>query len=209
LVVSDSRLVYRQAHSPSEEPDELGRPTRPAQFSVRPMIRVELDFVRMGAGGRLSRRPLASGDWQRITVEHVCPAGSGFALQSVSERSFSRSFIDVGSNDGIVQSDREVVSAGVKFSALAGGDSKAARLSGRVSVSSFAGDGVDRSAVEVPLSVDMPWGRWVEVSRITGASASARVAFRAFDWSISGTGDVVIIRVRVTAVEGISPREPA
>jgi hypothetical protein len=189
--------VARASHS-VDDPDSFGRPQAlvRAPMQARPMLQVAFRFRRVSVGVSADQVS-ASGDG--TTFSASLPDGVRETWSKVSERSYFEGVRDANSSTAsVVQTERRAVESGIEVDALAarlpGG---LFRIDGRIALSSFSGQSLDRAVVDFPLQLDGERGRWCRVVVIKGADVGVGLAFRQFDINPAGSGEAVELSVRV------------
>lgn len=181
-----------------ESPDEFGRATgERVGVSSRAMVAVSFMFKRASAGLTPDEISLGGdGTLFRASIPEGVPAD----WTSGSERGYFEGVSSPESDSGqVVQTTRQTVSAGIALNAvtarLPGGKF---RIDGKLTVSSFTGQTLDRASINVPLQCDGDRGRWIRILTIAGGDIGIRAAFQgsqAIKASASGEALELLIRV--------------
>ncbi|MEM9346208.1 MAG: hypothetical protein AAGB26_06295 [Planctomycetota bacterium] len=202
-------LVQISSHHPIENPDDLGRPVDGVAFLVRDQVHLYIEFLRVGANVDIRQQALA-GSAQIQRFQYRTTPGVEFTVGNTTERAFSESVILGDSDAQALEGRTQFREAGIEFDGLVGLVVPRTRLSGELSVSSFLGSGIERAQVEIPIEIDAPLGRWIEVAQIDSADINAGIAFRTFGWNLDAGGERIIVRVRVDPiVDPIARTAPA
>ncbi|MEM6538815.1 MAG: hypothetical protein AAF668_13930 [Pseudomonadota bacterium] len=206
LAIVHGHLVQTYATHPIEGPDALGRPTAGIPFEPRDLFSITIDFHRVGIGGGVNGadgfkdRSNVNAAAQGVRFQVMASSGVEFALLNTSERTFERSVVLGNSSADALVSELDVIEAGLDFTGLLGVRGDWARLESSVSISSFAGSGVERSTTTFPLRLDVPLGERVHAATVDAADASVAVAFQALGWQLSAGRETVRVSVLVEPI---------
>lgn len=164
----------------------------------RPMVQVSFRFRRVSIG---ANNDVASIGGDGTVFCASLPDGIQEEWSKTSERSYFEELRDANNpnvDSSVVRTTRKVVESGIDVRALAarlpGG---LFRLDGRISLSSFQGQNLDRAVIDFPLQCDGQRGQWCRVVVIKGADLGASVAFRQFGIGVAGSGEALELSVMV------------
>lgn len=161
----------------------------------RVLVPVSIRFVRVNAG--IGLEEIAAG----TTLYQYCglfPDGQDTTFSTGQERGFTEGIVGVeSSSQTAVRTTRKTVSSGIEIDGfvtlMPGGW---ARFVSDLSVSSFTGTSLDRATTKVPLSVDIPRGKWQSVHVFSAMDLAGSWQFGSSP-TIRLGGDWVRVDVRV------------
>lgn len=179
-----------------DQPDSFGRPQSldRVPLAARPVLSVAFRFRRIVGG--LSNDAVSAGGNETVMYLSL-PDGVRESVTSAQERSYFEGVTNTQSGR-TVATTRRSVEAGVIVDLMAarlpGGYF---RLDGHLEISSFTGEELNKSTVDLPLQMDGPRGQWVRCLVISGVSADAQLAFRRLGFTGALSGDALELSVRV------------
>jgi hypothetical protein len=181
-----------------DDPDSFGRPraSQRATLRARSEIPVAVRFRRVSASAVFDPAALGLGMGGTV-VELSMPDGVRGESNQTSERSYFETVRDTESGRAL-PTTRRAVQSGVILSALAARlPGQLFRLTGRLEISSFVGNDLNRAVVTVPLELDAPRGEWHRVYLMRGGNLNVQMAFQQFGFDLLASGEAVDVSVMV------------
>jgi len=138
----------------------------------RYQVPVSIRFVRVSGGISLTDIQAGTTIYQ---YTGLFPDGQDVSFNSNQERGFTEGLESPDGESGkVVRTTRKTVSSGLGVDAYVSCmPGQWARIVGQLNVSAFTGSGLDRSSTDVPLSVDLPRGKWQTVHVFSALDAAA------------------------------------
>jgi hypothetical protein len=191
--------IFRRAVATSDvdSPDAAGRATAEdrVDFLRRQTMVLRVCFVHGALGATYNAGSLSA---DHVEFAASVPAGVRRPWINVStERSSFDTLTDTNSGRTF-NTKRTVVPSGVQFDGMVAPLYDGCfRITGNLSVSTFNGNGVDRSIVTDPVEVDGLRGIWLLTTRYRSMSAGLAASLRGIGLKVNGGDDEVAVFVRV------------